>query len=138
MHIPMIIFACLSSRFEDAHVEDHTTGRSVLSLIPARKLAVVTQGNFTIPALRVLIFVKEVARKVIRVSSRMEFLSAGFILHVTVLSRVKTVQVAAGEFVFLLTRRSNFVLRLNTVHGVLTLLIHTTVVLSVLRLSHPV
>ena len=79
-------------------------GRSVLTLIPEKKLAVVIRGSFITPVRRVLSFVKVVAREETHVSFLMVFLSVGFTRRVTGLSRVKTVVTVAVVFVSLLIR----------------------------------
>ena len=81
-----------------------TTGRSVRTLIPEKRLAGEIRRSTTTPGRLVPIFEKAVARKGTRASLLTEFSSAGFIPLVTVLSRAKTEVTAAGEFVSLLTR----------------------------------
>jgi len=81
------------------------TGRSVLTLIPEKRLAGEIRGSTITPARLVLTFEKVVVRKETRASFLTEFSSVGFIQLVTGLSRAKTAVTVAGESVSSLTRR---------------------------------
>lgn len=65
-------------------------GRSVRTLIQARRLAGEIRGSIITLVRRALTFEKVAVRKAIRASLRMVFLSVGFILLVTGLSHVRT------------------------------------------------
>lgn len=94
---------CSNSRFENANVVGPMTGRTVHTLIPAKKLAGETLKNTIIPAILARSFANwETAPKVILATSLMVFLNAGFILLVTELSFVTTEPFAGDEFVSLL------------------------------------
>lgn len=75
----------------------HTTGLTVRTLIPARRLAVVIHVSFITPAIHVLSSVMVRVRKAICASSHTVCSSAGSIRLATVLSRVRTASSAAGE-----------------------------------------
>lgn len=95
-------------RYANVHVEGHTTGRTVLTPIPVKRPAGGTPGSTTTPARRALTFVRDTAKKVIRVSSRTAYLSAGYIRPAIVPSLVKTVLTAQGACVSSHTRLSSF------------------------------
>lgn len=123
---PPISFECTSSRLRSVCEEDRTTGPSARSLIPARRLAGEIRGSITILVPRVRIFGRGTVIKEMRVSSLMEFSSAGFIRLDIGLSRARMERVAEGEFASLLIRRSSLGFCLSRVLGVRVPSLHTT------------
>ena len=120
-----------------------TTGRSVRTLIRARKPGGETRGSITIRVRLAPISERGIVRRVTRVSSHTAYLSVGYTLLAIVRSLVKTERVVVGGFVFSLTRLSNSgFCHLSRVRGVLTRSptrsSRTTVLLSGMRSRLPV
>lgn len=100
---------CTSSRYADARAAVHTTGLSVPTRIPERRLAAVIPGSTTTPALRVRSSAREAASAAMLASTHTACSSAGFIRRGTGLSHARTARLVDVACASSLTRRSSSV-----------------------------
>jgi hypothetical protein len=97
----------MSSKSGDAHVAGATIGQIALSLIQAKRPAVVTPLGINTPVRCVLIIAADTANAAMLVNFHMEFLSAGCTLQGIELKLVKMEKIAREKFVFLLIHPVN-------------------------------